>query len=90
MAPARESTRERMESARELVNLFRLERYSYLFLSCLTAAFVIYVGWQAYTSPIDNKIPTVVVLFGSGGVVTFNISKLLVMFNKVIDAVFLK
>ena len=90
MAPSKETTRERMESARELVKLFRYERYSYLLLSLVTASFVIYVGWQAIASPIDNKIPTVIALCGSGGIVTFNISRLLVMFNKVIDAVFLK
>jgi hypothetical protein len=90
MAPPRESTKERTEAAKELVKLFRLERYSYLFLSCITAIFVIYVGIQAYVNPIDNKVATASVLCGSGGIVTYNISRLLVMFNKVLDAVFVK
>jgi hypothetical protein len=90
MAPTKESTKDRVESARELVKLFRFERYSYLLLSLFTAVFVIYVGWQAYTEPVSDKVVTAVALFGSGGLVAFNISRLLVMFNKVIDAVFLK
>jgi hypothetical protein len=90
MAPSKESSKERMESAREIVNLFRLERYSYLSLSFLTAAFVVYVGYQAYTDPVANKLATATVLCGSGGLVTFNISRLLYMFNKIIDAVFAK
>jgi hypothetical protein len=88
MAPSKESTKERMESAREVVNLFRLERYSYLALSFITAVFVIYVGCQAYLDPGANKLATASVLCGSGGLVTFNISRLLYMFNKIIDAVF--
>jgi hypothetical protein len=90
MAPQDETTADRVESAKAIVKLFSLERYSFFAVSLITAAFVVYVGVQAVLYPAGNKLATLGALFGSGGVVTFNIARLLSMFNKVIDAVFVK
>jgi hypothetical protein len=90
MAPKSETTADRAESARAIVKLFSLERYCYLALSLVTAAFILYVGYQAIESPTGDRVATACALCGSGGVVTYNIGRLLNMFNRVIDAVFPK
>jgi hypothetical protein len=90
MAPPKESIDDRVVAARHIVKLFNPERYCFLILSFLTAAFVFYVAVQAYLSPTGNKTGTFMAFFGSGGIVAFNISRLLTMFNRVIDKVFLR
>ena len=76
----------RLDVAKQIVELFRWERFTYLAVSLLTALIVILVGLQARK---DNApISDLSLLFGSGGIIAFNVSRLLTMFNTVLGAVF--
>lgn len=86
MAPTKDSD-QRFKTAEQLVKLFWPERFAYLGLSVLTAALVVYIGAQVLRDPSAGKT-SLIPLFGSGGVVAFNIGRLLSMFNKVIKVVF--
>ena len=77
----------RLQIAKEIVEMFKPERITYLSLSAMTAALVIYEAAQT----IHDKSAmgsTVATLFGAGGVVAFNLARLLRMFNEVIARVF--
>jgi hypothetical protein len=77
----------RMEIARDIVQLFNPERYTYMVLSAVAALIVIVeCGIAIHSQSLMST--TGVTLFGSGGVVTFNLGRLLTMFNKVIEKVF--
>ena len=81
------SQQDKLDTASKLVKLFWPERFAYLALSVLTAALVIYIGLQVVRDPSASKT-SLIPLFGSGGIVAFNIGRLLSMFNKVIKVVF--
>jgi uncharacterized membrane protein len=78
----------RLKVAREVVDMFFAERVIYLVLSIISAAVVIFTGWQMLQNKPDTRPATLGLLFGTGGVVTFNLARLLTMFNTVIDKVF--
>ena len=83
----RSEQQERLETAERIVKLFTMERYMYLALSFLTALIVILE--TAITVHNHDAMSTLgVTLLGSGGVVAFNLGRLLTMFNTVIDRVF--
>jgi hypothetical protein len=86
MAPD-STAQDRFEVAQRIVQLFRWERFSYLGLTFITACVVIIVGFQDITKK-DASVGSAGLLFGSAGVVTFNISRLLNMFNVIILQVF--
>jgi hypothetical protein len=67
--------------------LFRWERFSYLGLTFLTACVVIFVGFEAITKP-GASLSSASLMFGSAGIVTFNIARLLTMFNVILESVF--
>jgi hypothetical protein len=78
---------QRFATAERLVKLFWPERFAYLALSLLTAAVVIYAGVQIISDRSHSET-ALGLLFGSGGIVAFNIGRLLVMFNRVLKVVF--
>jgi hypothetical protein len=80
-------TDQRFATAERLVKLFWPERFAYLVLSMLTAAVVVYVGIQVIRDPTQSKT-SLIPIFGSGGIVAFNIGRLLSMFNRVLKVVF--
>jgi hypothetical protein len=77
----------RLEVALQIVEIFRWERFSYLGLSFLTACIVIFAGYKAFQDAHLSS-SELTLLFGSGGIVGFNISRLLTMFTTVIEKVF--
>ena len=83
----------RLKVATSIVSIFLPERIAYLTLSGLTAVLVIWQSWQILNSPDmlhDSSIRTTALatLLGSGGVVAFNLARLLTMFNSVLLKVF--
>lgn len=82
------SANERFEVAERIVQLFRWERFSYLGLTFLTACVVIFVGFEAITKP-GASLSSASLMFGSAGIVTFNIARLLTMFNVILESVFI-
>ena len=85
--PPDSTANDRFEVAQRIVQLFRWERFCYLGLTFITACVVIIVGVQVLTKR-DASLTSASLLFGSAGVVTFNISRLLNMFNVIILQVF--
>jgi hypothetical protein len=79
----------RLEIARKIVRIFLPERVVYISLSAISAALVIYVGAQVLQSEDPGKYKSLGMIFGSGGVVAFNLARLLHMFNTIIDKVFM-
>jgi hypothetical protein len=79
----------RLEIARKIVRIFLPERVVYISLSAISAALVIYVGAQVLQSHEADKYKSLGMIFGSGGVVAFNLARLLHMFNTIIDKVFM-
>jgi hypothetical protein len=77
----------RLEIAKTIVGIFLPERIVYIALSAITAGLVIFMGAQALGNP-PIKQSALAALFGSGGVVAFNLARLLTMFNTVIERVF--
>ncbi len=73
--------------AKQIVELFRWERFTYLFVSLLTALMVVYVGYQTFMKGGTSR-SDLVLLFGSGGIIAINVGRLLTMFNKVLANVF--
>jgi len=86
--PTESTADDRFEVAQKVVKLFRWERFSYLALTFITACVVIAVGVQDLFFKKDASVSSAILLFGSTGVVTFNISRLLNMFNVIISQVF--
>ena len=77
----------RLQIARDIVKMFNPERITYLVLSGLTALIV--VGECAITvHSKSDMVASGATLFGAGGVIAFNLARLLTMFNIVIEKVF--
>jgi len=77
----------RLEIARQIVQMFKPERIIYLSLSAITAAIIVYEA--ALTIHDKSQIISAgATLFGAGGIVAFNLARLLTMFNVVIAKVF--
>jgi hypothetical protein len=89
MAPEDTGEQQRYATAEQIVRLFRPERIIYLSLSVVSALLVLYLGCETILQPGD-KMTASGFLFGSTGLITFNIGRLLKMFDKVFDAVLLR
>jgi hypothetical protein len=75
-----------IENTKELLKLFWLERYAFLTLSIVAGALVVYAGFEAiHETNNGNRASAVGLFFGSGGVATYSIGRLLVMVNKVTE-----
>ncbi len=77
----------RLEIARDIVQMFNPERITYLVLSGLTALIVIVECAITVHTKSDMAVSGAT-LFGAGGVIAFNLARLLTMFNTVIEKVF--
>jgi hypothetical protein len=77
----------RLGIAREIVAIFLPERLVYMSLSAVTAALVIYVSFQVIHDS-SKQVAAAGTLLGSGGIVAFNLARLLTMFDTVIERVF--
>src|SRR5947209_3088014 len=77
----------RLQVARDIVHIFAIERITYLVLSGLTALIVI-VECAITVQTKSDMMASGATLFGAGGVIAFNLARLLTMFNTVITKVF--
>jgi len=77
---------DRLSLAEKILKLFRIERFTYLGVSLVTTLVLILVGYQSLTQQYASK-SAAGLMFGSAGVVTLSINRLLVMFNRVFKAV---
>lgn len=76
----------RLGAAKEITEIFKLERYVYI-TSCGIAVVLLLVnaGLLIYEKKAD--IPGLALLFGSGGLITFSMGRLIYMWNKIIDLI---
>jgi hypothetical protein len=77
--------RERLDAAKEITQLFSVERYVYM-ACCGIAVLLLFVC--AYRLLIDK--PDAIAygsLFGSGGLITFSTGRLIFMWNKIMEII---
>ena len=75
---------ERMKVAGEITKLFSIERYVYI--SCCGVAVLLLLanaGMVIYEKKADAT--ELALLFGSGGLITYSMGRLIYMWNKIID-----
>ena len=81
-----ESSRERLEMAKEITRLFSLERYAYV--SCCGIAVVLLLINAVILIRNGNTNGTeLTLLFGASGLITVSIGRLIYMWNKVVDLI---
>lgn len=76
----------RLTLAERILRIFRIERFTYLTVSVITCAVLIWAGYQMLSQPSARE-RLVGLMFGSAGVVSLSIARLLMVFNKVFKAV---
>jgi hypothetical protein len=77
---------DRVAAIERITALFKWERQVYLVLTTASALVIIISGvYGIYKNGLD--IPVATLMFGSTGVVTFSIGRLLTMWNRAIDIV---
>jgi hypothetical protein len=72
---------------RELLREFWLERYAFLGLSVLAGLVTVYAGFEALHDK-SNLRNSLGLFFGSGGVTTFTVGRLLTFFDKITKIAF--
>lgn len=70
-----------LKALRELLHMFRVERYVYLALTGLSFVLLLYVGVLMFTSK-DVDRSTLVALFGSSGLVAASSARISWFFNR--------
>ena len=76
-----------VDKVRDLLNLFRLERYAYLGVSGISAVFLFACAITLMLRP-DDHMKEVFGMFTSGGVLTVVTTRFLRMWNDAIGVVF--
>lgn len=71
---------ERLNAVRELIQMFRVERFVYLFTAILSLIVIFYFGVQLLSRQADSA--SIAAVTGSGGAITFGMSRLLVMWTQ--------
>ena len=70
-----------LNALRELLHIFRVERYVYLALTGLSFILLLYVGMLMFTTKEIDKT-TLVAVFGSSGLVAASSARVSLFFNK--------
>lgn len=79
---------DKVNAAKEITMLFRMERYAYLACSALAVALLFYCAMRLLQN--GEKVDPVVIgsFFGSGGLFTFSTGRLIFMWTKIVDIIF--
>ena len=82
----------RLEAAKEITKLFQVERYIYTACCGAAVALLVFCAISLFTdsskeSDWTDKIPVLTALFGSGGLITYSTSRLIFMWNKIIEII---
>ena len=70
-----------LKALRELLHIFRVERYVYLALTGLAFLLLLYVGMLMFTTKEVDRT-TLVAVFGSSGLVAASSARVSLFFNK--------
>jgi hypothetical protein len=81
--------RQRLEAAKEITMLFKMERYVYMACCGLAVLLLFYCAFRLLqTKGFD---PVVIgSLFGSGGLITFSTGRLIYMWNKILEIILME
>lgn len=82
--------RQRLDAAKEITMLFKMERYVYMACCGLAVMLLFYCAFRLLQS--DKGFDPVVIgsLFGSGGLITFSTGRLIFMWNKILEIILME
>jgi hypothetical protein len=86
---ARNGLQEKLDAARQITMLFKMERYVYVSCCGIAVLLLLYCAYQV----LNKETPDFVIigsLFGSGGLITYSIGRLIFMWNKIVDIVLME
>jgi hypothetical protein len=81
--------RQRLDAAKEITMLFKMERYVYMACCGMAVLLLFYCAFRLLqTKGFD---PVVIgSLFGSGGLITFSTGRLIFMWNKILEIILME
>lgn len=79
--------RERLEAAKEITQLFSMERYAYIGCCGIAVLLLFFCAFRIFTSGAETDMAVIGSLFGSGGLITFSVGRLIFMWNKIVDII---
>ncbi len=78
--------REKMNIAREITQMFNLERYVYI-VCCGIAVVLLLINAVMLTVKGVIDYPALTLLFGASGLITYSIGRLIYMWNRLVDLI---
>lgn len=78
--------RERLDAAKEITQLFSMERYVYM-ACCAIAVLLLFLCAYRLLSTGSYDAVAIGSLFGSGGLITFSTGRLIFMWNKILEII---
>jgi hypothetical protein len=77
---------DQIEAATQITQLFKMERYVYIGCCAVAVLILVYCAFRV----LQKDTPDYVILgslFGSGGLITYSIGRLIFMWNRIVDLV---
>lgn len=81
---------DKIDAARQITMLFKMERYVYVTCCGFAVLLLFFCAFQLLTTEPPNYPVVVSSLFGSGGLITYSIGRLIFMWNKIVDIVLME
>jgi len=80
---------DQIEAATQITMLFKMERYVYIGCCGIAVLLLIYCAYQVLQTNPNNTV-VLASLFGSGGLITFSVGRLIFMWNKIVDIILME
>ena len=80
----------RLDAAKEITALFKMERYVYMACCGLAVALLFYCAFRLLQSEKGFDPVVIGSLFGSGGLITFSTGRLIFMWNKILEIILME
>lgn len=80
---------DKIEAARQITALFQMERYAYVSSCAIAVGLLIFCAIMVMRAEPTNYA-VLGSLFGSGGLITYSVGRLIFMWNKVVDIVLME
>lgn len=78
---------DKIEAARQITALFKMERYAYVSSCAIAVGLLIFCAFDIIRTKPPNYSVLLGSLFGSGGLIAYSVGRLIFMWNKVVDLV---
>lgn len=82
--------RQRLDAAKEITMLFKMERYVYMACCGLAVALLFYCAFRLMQNEKGFDPVVIGSLFGSGGLITFSTGRLIYMWNKILEIILME